>query len=305
MAVDQQLFARELKQWMVPVESKGGRQATADTIGADALAAVRAILIEIEEASVYIAITASIASALHKGRAPALTFKHLTGYLPSSPDVYRRHIETALGAALSPHVILSLQAYHARLSYALRLTHAIVDAGPAPSQTIRTAEFETLEDSWRHVCGTALAAISVTRELLASVRYSRPPVNNEHAEALLRSAKAGGQPCITGEGQMRMPPWAESRLHARKVTRVEAFVLLEDGATPVVIDNASRTGIGLSCISGLPPGMALTIALDTGTRLQGKVMWARGERAGVRLDVMLPADHPLLGGAHNNPGRSR
>jgi len=34
-------------------------------------------------------------------------------------------------------------------------------------------------------------------------------------------------------------------------------------------------------------------------------MWARGERAGVRLDVMLPADHPLLGGAHNNASRSR
>jgi hypothetical protein len=271
MAVDQQLFARELKQWMMPAEIKGVRPATADTISAQALAAVRAILIEIEEASAYIAITASIASALHKGKAPALTFKHLTGYLPSNPEVYRRDIETALGAALSPHVILSLQAYHARLSYALRLTHAIVDAGPAPSQAIRTAEFETLEDSWRHVCGTALAAISVTRELLASVRYSRPPVNNEHAEALLRSAKAGGQPCIT----------------------------------PVAIDNASRTGIGLSRITGLPPGMALTIALDTGARLQGKVMWARGERAGVRLDVMLPADHPLLGGAHNNPGRSR
>ncbi|HMN36667.1 MAG TPA: hypothetical protein PKD49_03010 [Hyphomicrobium sp.] len=292
----QPLFARELKQWMMPVESGEGRSATADAISADVLGALRAILVEIEEASVYVAITASIASALHRGRAPALTVKHLKGYLPSNPQVYRRHIDTVLAAALSPYVILPLQAYHARLGYALRLTNAIADAGPAPSATIRTAEFDNLQDAWRHVCGTALAAISVVRELMASVRYSRPPVNNEHAEALLRSAKDGGQPCVTDEGTMRMPMWAESRLHARQVTQLRARLLLLDGEKSAIVDNASRTGIGLSGVTGLVPGTALTILLDTGEEILGKIMWSRGERAGVRLDAMLAADHPLLGG---------
>ncbi|MGE0054903.1 MAG: hypothetical protein AB7S74_11895 [Hyphomicrobium sp.] len=293
----QQLFARELKHWMTPVQTSGASPVSADAISAEALGALRAILVEIEEASVYIAITTSIAGALHCGRAKELTLKHLTGYLPSSPEVYRRQIDTVLAANMPSDVILRLQAYHARLGYALRLSQAIADAGPAPFQTIRGVEFEKLNEAWHRVCGTALAVIPAVRELMASVRFSRPPVNNEHAEALLRSAKAGGQPCVADDGTMCMPRWAESRVHARQIVQRRARLLTPRGTSAVVIDNASRSGIGLSGVDGLAVGMALTIELDTGEKLPGKVMWGRAGRAGVMLDTMLDFDHPLLGRA--------
>lgn len=290
-----ELFVRDLKQWLMPLDEGQVRPAAADAISSEALNSLRCILVEIEEASVFVAITASIAGALAEGRSNLLTAQHLMGYMPASPEIYRRHIDTVLAAALSPSIILPLQAYHARLSYALRLTRAIVDAGPAPSSSIRASEFEKLEDAWRHVCGTALAAISTIRDTLASVRYTRPPVNNEHAEALLRSAKAGGRPCVSEEG-VRMPRWAESRTHTRHVTQTGARAFLPGSTQSVLIENASRTGLGLNGLEGAVVGTRLAIELPDGEQLVGKLMWVRGDRAGVQLEAMLPAAHTLLAG---------
>lgn len=299
--VQRQLLIRELKQWVMPLEEGPSRPTSADAISSETLNALRSILVEIEEASVLVAITASIANALVESRDEALTLNHLVAYLPASPSIYRRHIDMVLAAALSPSIVLPVQAYHARLSYALRLSHAIVEAGPAPTDSVRIAEIEKVDDAWRHVCGTALAAISILRETLASVRYSRPPVNNEHAEALLRSAKAGGRPCVGEDGNVRMPRWAESRAHARHVTETQARVLMLEATQTVVLENASRTGLGLSGIKNAETGMNVTVDLADGQRLSGKLMWVRGERAGVKLHEMLPANHVLLSGAQSKP----
>lgn len=296
------LLIRELKQWVMPVDGDQSRTTSADTVSSEVLNGLRCILVEIEEASVLIAITSSIAGALAESRAEGLTLKHLTSYMPPSPDVYRKHIDVVLAAALSPAIVLPIQAYHARLSYALRLTRAIVDAGPAPTNAIRTTEIEKVEDAWRHVCGTALAAIAVLRETLASVRYSRPPVNNEHAEALLRSAKAGGKPCVGEDGKVHMPRWAESRTHARQPTEMTARVLMLGGMQNVIIENASRTGLGLSGIKGAAPGMSIAMNLEDGQRLAGKIMWVRAERAGVQLMEMLPPNHLLLAAQSKSRG---
>lgn len=294
------LLIRELKQWVMPLDNSRSRHTSADTISSEVLNGLRCILAEIEEASVLIAITASIAGALAESRAAGLNLKHLTSYMPPSPEVYRKHIDIVLAAALSPSLVLPIQAYHARLSYALRLTRAIVEAGPAPTNAVRIIEIEKVEDAWRHVCGTALGAIAILRETLASVRYSRPPVNNEHAEALLRSAKAGGRPCVGEDGKVRMPRWAESRGHARQPTEIKARAFIEGGAQQIVIENASRTGLGLSGIKGAAAGTPITIQFEDGQRLAGKIMWVREERAGVQLTDMLPQMHPLLGIKNSN-----
>ena len=289
-----ELLMRELKQWVMPLDPRQARTTSADTLSSATLNGLRSILTEIEEASVLIAITASIAGALAQQRHTELTVQHLTSYMPSSPELYRRHIDNVLMAALAPSIVLPIQAYHARLSYALRLTRAIADAGPAPTNAIRTSELEKVEDAWRHVCGTALGAIATLRETLAAVRYSRPPVNNEHAEALLRSAKAGGCPCIAEDGKVRMPRWAESRAHTRHVTEIKALAHLPGASHMVVIENASRTGLGLSGVRDIAPGTRVAIDLEDGQRLTGKIMWTRSERAGVHLEDMLPAGHQLL-----------
>ena len=62
----------------------------------------------------------------------------------------------------------------------------------------------------------------------------------------------------------------------------------------VVIENASRTGLGLSGVRDIAPGTRVAIDLEDGQRLTGKIMWTRSERAGVHLEDMLPAAHQLL-----------
>lgn len=297
-----QILVRELNQWLLPAREQAG-PAGVDAISSDTLNALRCILIEIEEASVMVAITASIAGAISSSRSQELTLKHLLSYLPPSPEVYRRHIDQVISAALAPSLVLPVQAYHARLSYALRLTRAIVDAGPAPNTAVGASEIENVEAAWRHVCGTALAAISVLRDTLAAVRHSRPPVANEHAEALLRSAKAGGRPCVGEDGKVRMPRWAESRTHARHPTQITARVHILGTVHDAVIENASRTGLGLAGLGEAMAGIRVGIELHDGERLTGKIMWVRGERAGVQLETILPATHDLLAGLNGAKGK--
>lgn len=297
-----QILVRELNQWIIPAREQAA-PAGSDAISSETLNALRCILIEIEEASVMVAITASIAGAISGSRSHDLTLQHLLSYLPASPEVYRRHIDQVISAALAPSLVLPIQAYHARLSYALRVTRAVVDAGPAPDPAVAASEIENVESAWRHVCGTALGAINILRDTLAAVRHSRPPVANEHAEALLRSAKAGGRPCVGEDGKVRMPLWAESRTHARHPTQITARIHMLGTIHDAIIENASRTGLGLSGLGEAMAGIRVGIELQTGERLTGKIMWVRGERAGVQLETMLPDTHGLLVGLKDANGR--
>ncbi|MEQ1716466.1 MAG: hypothetical protein ABL907_10855 [Hyphomicrobium sp.] len=295
-----QFFVRDLKQWLMPLSHADVPRVSAETYSPETLNALRSILVEIEEASVYVAITTSIAGALVEGHSDILAPQHLQSYTPPNPEVYRSAIDSVVGAGLGLSIILPIQAYHARLSNALRLTRAILEAGPAPSHTVRGSEYQKLEQAWRHVCGTALAAISTLRETLASVRFSRPPVNNENAEALLRSAKSGGRPCIATDGSVKMPRWAENRVHTRHVMHQPARLLMQGGVQDVLIENVSCTGLGLSGVIDGVTGTRISLDFDNGERLTGKLMWVRATRAGVHLDVMLMPKHPLLLAAQPN-----
>ena len=289
-----ELFVRDLKHWLGGLTFDDGARKGADGYSAATLNALRSILIEIEQAAVYIAISTSIAGCLFEHSSDRITPKHLLSYRPPSPDVYKRTMDDVIAAGVDPLVLLPIQAYHTRLSFALRLSRAIVDAGPAASHSVHGTEYERLEEAWQHVCGTSLIAISVLRETLSSVRSSRPPVSNEHAEALLRSAKAGGKPCIGKDGSVTMPRWAESRIHARHVVNQTARVVTSAGPQSVQIDNASRSGIGLSGLRQALSGERIIVELEGGERISGRVMWERAGRAGIQLDQVLPSDHSLI-----------
>lgn len=288
-----ELFVRDLKQWLSGIGTDFGERTPADSYAAETLNALRSILIEIEQSAVFVAITTSIAGAL-LDQSPALTPQHLSSYRPPNPNVYRAHIDGILEGGVDPAILLPVQAYHTRLTFALRLTRAIVDAGPAPTHNVRGCEYQNLEEAWQHVCGMALVAISTLREVLASVRFSRPPVSNEHAEALLRSAKAGGRPCIGKDGSVTMPRWAESRMHQRHVTRQVARLFAGAREQEVMIENVSRSGFGLSGVEDCAAGQAVSIQVQSGERLKGRVMWSRDGRAGIQFETPLPAAHPLV-----------
>lgn len=291
------LFVRDLKQWLTGINLSTASRPGADSLSAATLNALRNILIEIEQASVYVAISTSIAGAILDGKSSKLGPQTLLSYKPPSPDAYRRQMDSIIAAGVDPLVLLPIQAYHTRLSYALRMTRAVVDAGPPPSHNVYSAEYERLEEAWRHVCGTALIAISILRETLASVRFSRPPVANEHAEGLLRSAKAGGRPCIGKDGVITMPKWAESRLHARRTISQTAELTIGGRSQQISIENVSRSGIGIGGLQSGTTGDVVTLRLATGETLSGRIMWERAGRAGVQLSDILPPDHVLIASA--------
>ncbi len=292
------LLAKDLQTWTPP--PKSGGMGTSGTVRDGAtLGALHAILDEIEQAGVFAAVSSSIATALLDPVLTRAVAKDLDTYAPAEPLVYPAFAAKLLGEGMEASVILPVQAYHLRLAFARRLSRAIIDAGPAPSPEQRVSELEKLENAWQHVCGTSLIASSALRSWLteAGVRCAAPA--NPHAESILRAAHAGGRPCVSNDGQIAVPGWAESRKSPRHSLRLPVRVFFQGGQQSVMIDNASETGLGLSGIKASEAGAAITVELPGDDLVSGRIMWSNNGRAGVKLDKSLPANHPVLKSARD------
>lgn len=295
------LLAKDLQTWSPPSAMNG------EAVGLDAapardgatLGALHAILDEIEQAGVFVAVSSSIATALADPDLNSAVAKDLDIYAPAEPLVYPAFAAKLLGAGLDASVILPVQAYHLRLAFARRLSRAIIDAGPAPSPQQRLSELEKLEDAWQHVCGTSLIAVSALRSWLTEAGVRCAPPANPHAESLLRAAHAGARPCVSDDGQIAVPGWAECRRSPRHTLRLTARVFFQGGQQTVMIDNASETGLGLSGIKASEAGAAITVELPGDDLVSGRIMWSNNGRAGVKLDKSLPARHRILTSANS------
>ncbi len=292
------LLATDLQTWVPPSDSHGEAGPLAAARDGATLGALHAILDEIEQAGVFAAVSSSIATALLDPVLTRAVAKDLDTYAPAEPLVYPVFAAKILGDGLDAGVILPVQAYHLRLAFARRLSRAIIDAGPAPSPEQRISELEKLEDAWQHVCGTSLIAAGALRGWLieAGVHCASPA--NPHADGLLRAAQAGGRPCVSDDGQIAVPGWAESRRSPRYALRLWARVFIQGGQQTVVIENASETGLGLSGIKAGEAGAAITVELPGDDLVSGRIMWSSNGRAGVKLDNSLPARHPILKAAN-------
>ena len=288
------LLANDLQNWAPPSANDDAARGNGAARDGATLGALHAILDEIEQAGVFTAVSASIATALVDPALTGAVAKDLDTYAPAEPLVYPAFAAKLLGEGLEASVILPVQAYHLRLAFARRLSRAIIDAGPAPSPQQRASELEKLEDAWQHVCGTSLIAASALRGWLseAGVHCALPP--NPHAESLLRAAQAGGRPCVSDDGQIAVPGWAESRRSPRYALRLSARVFVQGGQQIVLIENASETGLGLSGLKASEAGAAITVELPGDDLVSGRIMWSSNGRAGVKLDKNLPARHPIL-----------
>ena len=293
------LLAKDLQTWAPPA-AKGelAREGSAARNGAT-LGALHAVLDEIEQAAIFVAVSSSIATALLDPSLTRSVAKDLDTYAPAEPLIYPAFAAMLLGDGLHASVILPVQAYHLRLAFARRLSCAIVAAGPAPSPQQRVSELEKLENAWQHACGKSLIAASALRCWLTDAGVRCAPPGNPHAESLLRAAHAGGRPCVSDDGQISVPGWAESRRSLRHATRFSARVFFQGGQQTVMIDNASETGLGLSGIKASEASAAITVELPGDDLVSGRIMWSHNGRAGVKLDKSLPANHPVLKSARD------
>ena len=110
----------------------------------------------------------------------------------------------------------------------------------------------------------------------------------------MRAAERGERPCVDPDGNVTVPGWAENRKAKRVAVNLPAIAYYRGLKQTVVIDNASKSGLGLAGLDGAIPGRMLSLAVEGGETLSGMIIWSRGKNTGIKLDEPLSSDHKLL-----------
>jgi hypothetical protein len=255
---------------------------------------LQAVLVEIEQAGVFTAVSMSIASALLVRNGVAINPWHLQSYGPAKAQIYPAIAARLLSSNLGMSNLAPVQDYYARLEFAQRLSQTVLGLDASVPAASRLNEIEKLEDSWRYVCRASMNASAVIRSCLAELGVDAPPVANRAAASLLSAAERGDRPCIDATGNVTVPGWAENRRSKRVTVSRQATTYYRGAKQAVIVDNASTTGIGLKGLEGGITGRMISIVLDSGENLSGMIMWCRGTAAGIKLDEQLSEDHPIL-----------
>lgn len=290
-------LARDYSDWLYVHDSAGANPAAANPNRLDQRTArsLQAVLIEVEQASVFIAVSTSVATALLSETGSSISAWHLQSYGPAEPQIFPA-VAQLLSSGLNAERLMPVLSHYARLGFAQRLSRSVIELDPAFPIDERRMETEKLEDAWRHVCATAIEAATAIRTCLEEAGYQCPPVANASTERLLRAAEQGECPCVDTEGNVTVPGWAENRSTKRHTINQNVEAYYRGQKQTIILENASAAGLGLRGLTRGMPGRVISIALEGGETVAGMIAWDRDGRTGVKLDAPLAAEHPLLAG---------
>lgn len=87
---------------------------------------------------------------------------------------------------------------------------------------------------------------------------------------------------------------AEQRDFARIPVRTAAVLEHARQEQNVILRDMSTTGLGLESVNGLKVGDHIVVRTGKGLEMQGSVVWANSDRAGISLHRPLHGDDPGL-----------
>jgi hypothetical protein len=252
----------------------------------------RLLKVELLNAAVLIAAAASLANAIDAGGDRAPSAHALAVYVPAPSAAFQASLDRLVGEEVDAELCFHLQGYAARLSLAQRMSTAFAD-DPARRASVQPVDPEILADAWRRACAAARAAIEALAALEAGPAHPTALEQLRTIE-LLRLAEAGDWPCLDPDGRITIPGWAERRREKRHELRQDATARFGTTIVPVLIRDASRSGLGLEMRREARPGERLVVTLPGGPEFAGEVAWWDKGRAGIKLDRWLSAEDPLI-----------
>jgi hypothetical protein len=248
---------------------------------------------EFMEASLFSLVAANIIVAQLTGRIVQLAGP-ADVYLPCPPTVLPRAIPALASLGVSSDILKSLHAFHARAAFAVRFT------GPGFAQlsrgvAVQNGNLAAERELWNGVCGAALLAVHFLYE---EERF--PNEAQEQNVRLIRdSIKAignGDTPFVRSDSTVFIPGWLDYRRDVRVACGWRIEIRHQGASAPGVLENISRTGMGLVTNVPMVPSQTVSVALPDGRQLDGTVVWADGQRCGVTFprplderDFLLPA----------------
>ncbi|MDX2308565.1 MAG: PilZ domain-containing protein [Hyphomicrobium sp.] len=157
-----------------------------------------------------------------------------------------------------------------------------------------TLHARRLGDQWRPICR------SLSDIVLAWQQASPPTLPELYAQntrilsALLLGAAAGFRPCLDDDGALYAPELPQMRRWPRRYVLQSCLVMTDNFLLEAVVRDASAGGLGLDQVHGVQPGDVLAVELQSGRRFHGVVAWSKYGKAGLRFDIPLPDDDPLI-----------
>lgn len=244
-------------------------------------------------------LTAVIASAVNMLREPGVskTQAELQMYMPNPAGMMFAVRVLARDVHLPAHAHASILAFFGGLEPCLRETERyFADASVLGLERACALHQFSLAGTWRHACHAAGDAVqdlnAETQDLLPELYALSAGILGR----LLIAAAKGQSPCMSGEGKPFLPALPQRRLASRRLLQQTATLTVGGRTTRVRVRDVSQGGLGLEQTGRLRENAVVTVALATGRRFTGTIVWCKANRAGIRFTIPLTPNDPLLWG---------
>ena len=170
----------------------------------------------------------------------------------------------------------------------------------ADAEAIGTARAGTLHaaglaQSWRPLCCSAIGVLASWDTL--RIHCALPELYGQNARVLtglLSGAASGFRPCLDAEGRLYVPELPQKRRWPRRSVLQDCLIITDNDAYAAFVRDASAGGLGLERVAGLQSGDVIAVDLECGRRFHGVIAWSRDGKAGLRFDLPLAENDPLI-----------
>lgn len=248
---------------------------------------------ELMHLAAMINFNASVANWLvwHPGRDIEV---HHRSFKPAVSTVAGDAIRAIAGRDGCNDVLHNWQSFSARLNFAIEFAATIVPTGLA--DPVGMAARELLSDVWRRACAALLDVQICLASSVASRQFAHDAEREGKMLEALQLCADGGWPCITPEGHLQVPGWADRRRAHRISVSGRALLVSQGKRISGALLDATPYGLKIAVDGDVAEGADVTVILPNQMQHAATVVWARDLRVGVRLGTPLDIDALLAQG---------
>lgn len=277
-------IANDLSTWEQHTPSYSTRNYRAEI----ATPAIRRLHAELQHLAVLVCVMTSAANAIEHGSNDTALASLIIDFCPKQPVNAPTNAELSVGSTSGDQIIEDLQEFQARMSFAQTLTKHL-ERKFRRDAAAKVSDIEILADAWRRASASMLATLKTLR---LGRSHTEDADSGRLVMGFLRNCVDGGSPCLTEDGLLEIPGWAERRTAARVTVEHTAQASTGGEYFEVSVLNASTIGLGLA--GNAKNGEHTTVVFADGRKVSGTVKWSEDGRFGLQLDQPLAKFDRLL-----------
>lgn len=251
--------------------------------------AVQSVLMEFEQCAAVICV---ILSVINRPNPTAVVTFSLREYQLPNPALYKnlRHMMQDCGL---PSVALSaLDNFHGAF------LAAMPDIKEITSDMPNGFDHKWINDALYRLKEAAQDAYQIVEAVGLPPKVSAAAGDRRLAPArelgpMIEDVVSGGAPCWV-RGRPELPEWHLRRNSVRQTLNASAVLTHNSNSHNVIVTDISRHGFGVSLVPRCDVGNDVSVVLETGRKLVGKVRWRKPDRMGVELAAPLAMNDPVI-----------